>query len=128
METVASDSSFIDVETAFAGIDFGTANIGACFALVIVGLLSILTGIVALVVSTVVAFACALQIYVMVTSIPGTSGGEYAADSIINFTGGSSVTDSLGSILRIVTWVSTSVLLIIGLAKSGARTKKILGG
>lgn len=182
---VTSDSAFIDGETAFAGVDFDKANIGACFALVIVGLLSILTGIVALVVSTVVALARALQIYVMVTfspiplsllgfddtrqsgisfiknfcaaglagaiimfiltaypyissamltSIPGIGGGGDAGGniimglaSIINFSGGSSMTGSLGGILGIITWASTSVLLIIGLAKSGAWAKEILG-
>lgn len=178
-----SDTTFIDSETAFAGVDFAKANIGSCFALVIVGLLSILTGIVALVVATVVALARALQIYVMVTfspiplaflgfeetrqsgisfirnfcaaglagaiimfiltaypyissamltSITGVGGGDAGSNiimglaSIINFTGGSSV-GSLSSILGIITWASTSVLLILGLAKSGAWAKEILG-
>lgn len=178
-----SDTTFIDSETAFAGVDFAKANIGSCFALVIVGLLSILTGIVALVVATVVALARALQIYVMVTfspiplaflgfeetrqsgisfirnfcaaglagaiimfiltaypyissamltSITGVGGGDAGSNiimglaSIINFTGGSSV-GSLSGILGIITWASTSVLLILGLAKSGAWAKEILG-
>lgn len=178
-----SDTTFIDSETAFAGVDFAKANIGSCFALVIVGLLSILTGIVALVVATVVALARALQIYVMVTfspiplaflgfeetrqsgisfirnfcaaglagaiimfiltaypyissamltSITGVGGGDAGSNiimglaSIINFTGGSSV-GSLSVILGIITWASTSVLLILGLAKSGAWAKEILG-
>ena len=178
-----SDTTFIDSETAFAGVDFAKANIGSCFALVIVGLLSILTGIVALVVATVVALARALQIYVMVTfspiplaflgfeetrqsgisfirnfcaaglagaiimfiltaypyissamltSITGVGGGDVGSNiimglaSIINFTGGSSV-GSLSGILGIITWASTSVLLILGLAKSGAWAKEILG-
>lgn len=178
-----SDTTFIDSETAFAGVDFAKANIGSCFALVIVGLLSILTGIVALVVATVVALARALQIYVMVTfspiplaflgfeetrqsgisfirnfcaaglagaiimfiltaypyissamltSITDVGGGDAGSNiimglaSIINFTGGSSV-GSLSSILGIITWASTSVLLILGLAKSGAWAKEILG-
>lgn len=178
-----SDTAFIDSETAFAGVDFAKANIGSCFALVIVGLLSILTGIAALVVATVVALARALQIYVMVTfspiplaflgfeetrqsgisfirnfcaaglagaiimfiltaypyissvmltSITGVGGGDAGSNiimglaSIINFTGGSSV-GSLSSILGIITWASTSVLLILGLAKSGAWAKEILG-
>lgn len=178
-----SDTTFIDSETAFAGVDFAKANIGSCFALVIVGLLSILTGIVALVVASVVALARALQIYVMVTfspiplaflgfeetrqsgisfirnfcaaglagaiimfiltaypyissamltSITGVGGGDAGSNiimglaSIINFTGGSSV-GSLSGILGIITWASTSVLLILGLAKSGAWAKEILG-
>lgn len=178
-----SDTAFIDSETAFAGVDFAKANIGSCFALVIVGLLSILTGIAALVVATVVALARALQIYVMVTfspiplaflgfeetrqsgisfirnfcaaglagaiimfiltaypyissamltSITGVGGGDAGSNiimglaSIINFTGGSSV-GSLSGILGIITWASTSVLLILGLAKSGAWAKEILG-
>ncbi len=178
-----SDTTFIDSETAFAGVDFAKANIGSCFALVIVGLLSILTGIAALVVATVVALARALQIYVMVTfspiplaflgfeetrqsgisfirnfcaaglagaiimfiltaypyissamltSITGVGGGDAGSNiimglaSIINFTGGSSV-GSLSGILGIITWASTSVLLILGLAKSGAWAKEILG-
>lgn len=178
-----SDTTFIDSETAFAGVDFAKANIGSCFALVIVGLLSILTGIVALVVATVVALARALQIYVMVTfspiplaflgfeetrqsgisfirnfcaaglagaiimfiltaypyissamltSITGVGEGDAGSNiimglaSIINFTGGSSV-GSLSGILGIITWASTSVLLILGLAKSGAWAKEILG-
>lgn len=176
-----SDTTFIDSETAFAGVDFAKANIGSCFALVIVGLLSILTGIVALVVATVVALARALQIYVMVTFSPIplaflgfeetrqsgisfirnfcaaglagaiimfiltaypyissamltsiTGGGDAGSNiimglaSIINFTGGSSV-GSLSGILGIITWASTSVLLILGLAKSGAWAKEILG-
>lgn len=178
-----SDTTFIDSETAFAGVDFAKANIGSCFALVIVGLLSILTGIVALVVATVVALARALQIYVMVTfspiplaflgfeetrqsgisfirnfcaaglagaiimfiltaypyissamltSITSVGGGDAGSNiimglaSIINFTGGSSV-GSLSGILGIITWASTSVLLILGLAKSGAWAKEILG-
>lgn len=178
-----SDTTFIDSETAFAGVDFAKANIGSCFALFIVGLLSILTGIVALVVATVVALARALQIYVMVTfspiplaflgfeetrqsgisfirnfcaaglagaiimfiltaypyissamltSITGVGGGDAGSNiimglaSIINFTGGSSV-GSLSGILGIITWASTSVLLILGLAKSGAWAKEILG-
>lgn len=178
-----SDTTFIDSETAFAGVDFAKANIGSCFALVIVGLLSILTGIVALVVATVVALARALQIYVMVTfspiplaflgfeetrqsgisfirnfcaaglagaiimfiltaypyissamltSITGVGGGDAGSNiimglaSIINFTGGSSV-GSLSGILGIITWASTSVLLILGLTKSGAWAKEILG-
>lgn len=178
-----SDTTFIDSETAFAGVDFAKANIGSCFALVIVGLLSILTGIVALVVATVVALARALQIYVMVTfspiplaflgfeetrqsgisfirnfcaaglagaiimfiltaypyissamltSITGVGGGDAGSNiimglaSIINFTGGSSV-GSLSGILGIIIWASTSVLLILGLAKSGAWAKEILG-
>lgn len=178
-----SDTTFIDSETAFAGVDFAKANIGSCFALVIVGLLSILTGIAALVVATVVALARALQIYVMVTfspiplaflgfeetrqsgisfirnfcaaglagaiimfiltaypyissamltSITGVGGGDVGSNiimglaSIINFTGGSSV-GSLSGILGIITWASTSVLLILGLAKSGAWAKEILG-
>lgn len=178
-----SDTTFIDSETAFAGVDFAKANIGSCFALVIVGLLSILTGIVAFVVATVVALARALQIYVMVTfspiplaflgfeetrqsgisfirnfcaaglagaiimfiltaypyissamltSITGVGGGDAGSNiimglaSIINFTGGSSV-GSLSGILGIITWASTSVLLILGLAKSGAWAKEILG-
>lgn len=178
-----SDTTFIDSETAFAGVDFAKANIGSCFALVIVGLLSILTGIVALVVATVVALARALQIYVMVTfspiplaflgfeetrqsgisfirnfcaaglagaiimfiltaypyissamltSITGVGGGDAGSNiimglaSIINFTGGSSV-GSLSGILGIITWASTSVLFILGLAKSGAWAKEILG-
>lgn len=178
-----SDTAFIDSETAFAGVDFAKANIGSCFALVIVGLLSILIGIAALVVATVVALARALQIYVMVTfspiplaflgfeetrqsgisfirnfcaaglagaiimfiltaypyissamltSITGVGGGDAGSNiimglaSIINFTGGSSV-GSLSGILGIITWASTSVLLILGLAKSGAWAKEILG-
>lgn len=178
-----SDTAFIDSETAFAGVDFAKANIGSCFALVIVGLLSILTGIAALVVATVVALARVLQIYVMVTfspiplaflgfeetrqsgisfirnfcaaglagaiimfiltaypyissamltSITGVGGGDAGSNiimglaSIINFTGGSSV-GSLSGILGIITWASTSVLLILGLAKSGAWAKEILG-
>lgn len=178
-----SDTTFIDSETAFAGVDFAKANIGSCFALVIVGLLSILTGIAALVVATVVALARALQIYVMVTfspiplaflgfeetrqsgisfirnfcaaglagaiimfiltaypyissamltSITGVGGGDAGSNiimglaSIINFTGGSSV-GSLSGILGIITWASTSVLLILGLVKSGAWAKEILG-
>lgn len=178
-----SDTTFIDSETAFAGVDFAKANIGSCFALVIVGLLSILTGIVALVVATVVALARALQIYVMVTfspiplaflgfeetrqsgisfirnfcaaglagaiimfiltaypyissamltSITGVGGGDAGSNiimglaSIINFTGGSSV-GSLSGILGIITWASTSVLLILGLAKSGVWAREILG-
>lgn len=178
-----SDTTFIDSETAFAGVDFAKANIGSCFALVIVGLLSILTGIAALVVATVVALARALQIYVMVTfspiplaflgfeetrqsgisfirnfcaaglagaiimfiltaypyissamltSITGVGGGDAGSNiimglaSIINFTGGSSV-GSLSVILGIITWASTSVLLILGLVKSGAWAKEILG-
>lgn len=178
-----SDTAFIDSETAFAGVDFAKANIGSCFALVIVGLLSILTGIAALVVATVVALARALQIYVMVTfspiplaflgfeetrqsgisfirnfcaaglagaiimfiltaypyissamltSITGVGGRDAGSNiimglaSIINFTGGSSV-GSLSGILGIITWASTSVLLILGLAKSGAWAKEILG-
>lgn len=178
-----SDTTFIDSETAFAGVDFAKANIGSCFALVIVGLLSILTGIAAFVVATVVALARALQIYVMVTfspiplaflgfeetrqsgisfirnfcaaglagaiimfiltaypyissamltSITGVGGGDAGSNiimglaSIINFTGGSSV-GSLSGILGIITWASTSVLLILGLAKSGAWAKEILG-
>lgn len=181
----STDSAFIDAGKAFAGVDFDKANIGACFALVIVGLLSILTGIAALVVSTVVAIARALQIYVMVTfspiplsllgfdetrqsgisfirsfcaaglagaiimfiltaypyissamltSIPGISGDGTAAGNIImglatiiNFSGGSSMAGSLGGIIGIITWASTSVLLIIGLVKSGAWAKEILG-
>lgn len=183
MNKAVSDTTFIDSETAFAGVDFAKANIGSCFALVIVGLLSILTGIVALVVATVVALARALQIYVMVTfspiplaflgfeetrqsgisfirnfcaaglagaiimfiltaypyissamltSITGVGGGDAGSNiimglaSIINFTGGSSV-GSLSGILGIITWASTSVLLILGLAKSGAWAKEILG-
>lgn len=187
---VAADTNFISGDVAFAGVDFGKANIGACFALIIVGLLSILTGIAAFVVSTVVALARALQIYVMVTfspiplsllgfdetrqsgisfiknfcaaglagaiimfiltaypyistamltSIPGMGGGnvEGIGDaagniimglaSIINFSGGSSMLGSLGGILGIITWASTSVLLIVGLVKAGAWAKEILG-
>lgn len=183
VNNAVSDTAFIDSETAFAGVDFANANIGSCFALVIVGLLSILTGIAALVVATVVALARALQIYVMVTfspiplaflgfeetrqsgisfirnfcaaglagaiimfiltaypyissamltSITGVGGGDAVSNiimglaSIINFTGGSSV-GSLSGILGIITWASTSVLLILGLAKSGAWAKEILG-
>ncbi|QGM92006.1 hypothetical protein GIR35_12420 [Enterococcus faecalis] len=176
-----SDTPFIDSETAFAGVDFAKANIGSCFALVIVGLLSILTGIAALVVATVVAIARALQIYVMVTFSPiplaflgfeetrqsgisfirnfcaaglagaiimfiltaypyiatamltGITGGGDAGSniimglaSIINFTGGTSMM-SISGIIGIITWASTSVLLILGLAKSGAWAKEILG-
>lgn len=176
-----SDTTFIDSETAFADVDFAKANIGACFALVIVGLLSIFTGIVAFVVATVVALARALQLYVMVTFSPIplaflgfeetrqsgisfirnfcaaglagaiimfiltvypyisaamltsiTGGGDAGSNiimglaSIINFAGGSSVV-SLSGILGIITWASTSVLLILGLAKSGTWAKEILG-
>lgn len=174
----------IGAEVAFAGVDFAKANIGMCFALIIVGLLSILTGIVALVVTTVAAIARALQLYVMVTfspiplallgfeetrqsgisfiknfcaaalagaiimfiltaypyissalltSIPGISGGGDAAGNIImglatiiNYSGGSSM-ESLSGIIGIITWASTSALLILGITKSGAWAKEILG-
>ena len=68
----------------------------------------------------------------MLTSITGVGGGDAGSNiimglaSIINFTGGSSV-GSLSGILGIITWASTSVLLILGLAKSGAWAKEILG-
>ena len=68
--TMGDKVSFGTVTTD--GIELGDVNIGDCFMALIAGLLSLLTGIVAYIVSFIVAYARAWQIYVLAafSSIP----------------------------------------------------------
>lgn len=165
------------------GVDFSNADIGACFALIIVALLSVLTGVVAYVIAIVMALARGVQIYVMaafspiplsllgfdetrqmgigfiknfcaaclagaimmflITAYPyivtavlttanpaeETTAAALATATIVNaISGGGAATTVFVGFLGILSWVAASVLLIIGLVKSGAWAKEILGG
>lgn len=166
--------------------DWSGADMGACFALLIVALLSVLTGLVGYVIAIVVALARGVQIYVMATFSPiplsllgfdetrqmgvgflknfcaaclagaimmfifaaypyistavltsinsgGTSATTPAAllsATVVEVVTGSGVaaTGVFAGFLGILSWVAGTVLLIVGVVKSGSWAREVLGG
>lgn len=167
-------NSPLETGISFTDDEASQATIGGCFMLLILGLLSVIIGIVAYAISMVVALARSIQLYIyaafspipvsllgfeetkqigigylknfaaaalagvvmmlilylyphVVSSLVVDSGGLQKDELLLLATGSAAGTETFDMVGSVVKWLATSIVLILGLVKSGSWAKEILG-